>query len=302
MCCIFCLCCLATQKAKCIEISILISCIILIGCYIWGLLGTPWKYIRKIAKIFYIISLIIAVIDIVSILYLMFLRCNNLINSTRNKLGKIICIFIFVVNSIALILFIISEIIIVYDMDDVEYPYGNGYWARTDVFSDGEWAAALFATSIIELIWFLLYFFWAALYKLISAKTEGPLIEHFSDVFRGKNIISTNNNTAYVIGNDNTAANLVLVGYDQNGSPVYSQQNGNYTIHQNSPIVNTYNNNQIYNNNQNQGINRVAAAQELNNNIRPSYEENNNNQIPNRDFSNLVVSSPNVSTNNINNP
>lgn len=231
--CICCMCCLGTQKASCIDISILIGTIIHLGCHIWGLIGIPWKYVKTAAKVLFIISLVISIINLVSIIYLIYLRRKNLINNIKNKIAKIIGIIILVINIIGFILIIIAEYMIGRDMDKADE---RNYFK---VISDSEWAAAYVSTSIIELLYIILGYFWSALRNLISARIEGPYFDYLRKNLRGN--VPDNSTTAYVIGNNNQATNLQLVGYDQNGNPIYSQQNGNFTVQQTNTNNNAFN-------------------------------------------------------------
>ncbi len=117
-----------------------------------------------------------------------------------------------------------SEIIISNDMNDADREQRRKYFRDRGedeyyVVTDSEWVCAYFSTTGIELTLLFLDYLWWALEILIRLKIDGPYFEHL----QRESERAAAATTAYIIGNNQQ--NLVLIGYDENGNPVYSQQN-----------------------------------------------------------------------------
>ena len=128
--CICCYCCLTGLKPRIIEFLALLCNLVEIGFLIWGIIDIPWDDISTGGKIMYYITCGAIVVTFLLLLLLMCLRCGNTINTTKNDLGKCLCITMVVFDILAFILIIIAEIIIIYNMDDKDddYNYNNGYY------------------------------------------------------------------------------------------------------------------------------------------------------------------------------
>ena len=230
--CMCCYCCLMTLKPRCIEVMGLISNLVAIGFLVWGLAEIPWSDIRNGGKITFFIGSGFTVITLLFIFVLMCFRCGNKINTTKNSAGKCICITALVFNFLALILIIIGEIVIIYDMDD--RGYYDYYWddyrsrrRRYSYYSDAERAAAIISPSGAEIAIIIYGYCISFLLKLIFAKTDLSYLE-----YKETQDNSQNNIIARTIGVFNSPPNnneLRFLGYDQNGHPIYSGNTQYYT-------------------------------------------------------------------------
>jgi hypothetical protein len=220
-----------TLKPRCIEVMGLISNLVAIGFLVWGLAEIPWSDIRNGGKITFFIGSGFTVITLLFIFVLMCFRCGNKINTTKNSAGKCICITALVFNFLALILIIIGEIVIIYDMDDPDYYdyYWDDYRSRRrySYYSDAERAAAIISPSGAEIAIIIYGYCISFLLKLIFAKTDLSYLE-----YKETQDNSQNNIIARTIGVFNSPPNnneLRFLGYDQNGHPIYSGNTQYYT-------------------------------------------------------------------------
>lgn len=235
--CVCCYCCLMTLKPRCIEIMALICSLIAIGFLIWGIAGIPWNHINTGGKVTFFITCAFVVLSFINLIILMCLRCGNKINTTKNGAGKCLCITMIVFDIIGLILIIIAEIIILYNMYDEEYEdyyYYDGYRRirrRRDIFSDSEWAAAIISTSFAELALLVHSYCASFLLKLIKAKTDLSYLKYLESK-EDTNIVGTTidvvNNPPVTQGNQ-----LTFIGYDNNGHPIYSGNTQYFIANQN---------------------------------------------------------------------
>lgn len=268
--CIGCYCCLLGVRPKFIELFALLANLVEIGFSIWGIVEIPWSDIPTGGKICFYITCGLMLITLILLIILMILRCNRTINTTRNSTAKCLCITACIFDVLAFIMVIISEIIILYKMydldDDRDYWRGRRSY-RSGYFSNSEWAAAGISTTADE-IGILCHFYCVSfLYKLIHLKTD-------------KSFAEVNDNNTHVIGNSindsdritttvevvNTPPavenNLAFLGYDKNGRPIYAG-NQQYRVI-NVPVTNQPNTNQNNNN-----INNVTNnTDDTNNNIQ----------------------------------
>jgi hypothetical protein len=220
-----------TLKPRCIEVMGLISNLVAIGFLVWGLAEIPWSDIRNGGKITFFIGSGFTVITLLFIFVLMCFRCGNKINTTKNSAGKCICITALVFNFLALILIIIGEIVIIYDMYDRDYYdyYWDDYRSRRrySYYSDAERAAAIISPSGAEIAIIIYGYCISFLLKLIFAKTDLSYLE-----YKETQDNSQNNIIARTIGVFNSPPNnneLRFLGYDQNGHPIYSGNTQYYT-------------------------------------------------------------------------
>lgn len=286
--CLCCFCCLGTQTARCIENGIIVIDILHIPFWIWALVGIPWEYVHNSAKYLMIIPLVFLLYNFICIFAIKCFRHSGTINTSKNGLAKCLCISVVVTMILELIVFVIGEIIANRDMYDADRParIADSFGYEVDwVISNAEWAAGYVATSFVELMILLDCYFWAALSTLIDKKTDGPYFDYVQKELEAESKMATN---AYIIGNIGTVpGNLVLVGYDERGNPVYSQSNPQ-VVAVGSENANTRTNLEGNNiqNNQGQGNNQRPAQ------VQPQFKTRgnkaiNNNMINNHSDSNI---------------
>ncbi len=199
--------------------SILITSIIGIICYGWGIFGIPWKHVKTLGEILYIIPVLAIVYNFICIIMIKCYRRNNTIYTSNHSKVKCSMIIVCVVNILALIFIIIAEILI-----GRNFRSANRNSMTGRVISTGDQIASFVGTSLIEIIICLLSYFWSMLHRLISLKIEGPYFSYMKNKLEKDFNQNSNTTNAYVVGNANNPNNLVLVGYDKDGRPLYSQQ------------------------------------------------------------------------------
>ena len=282
--CIGCYCCLFTIKPLYIEWMAFIANLIEIGFLIWGIVDIPFGDLNTGGKVCFYITCGLILLTFILLIILIVLRCGKKINTTRNSTAQCLCISILIFDVLAFIMVIISEIVILHKMWDLDED--NYYWSRRErryygngYFSDTEWAAAIISTSAAEL-GILAHFYCISFdMKLIHFKTDLSYNEYM-DV--------NNNNSVGIISNSdinreqgttinvyNTPPpnqnNLNFLGYDKNGYPIYAGTNQFRMV--NTPIVVQPNVNQ--NNNVNNNINNNIN----NKNIKDNNNDNSDNNI-----------------------
>ena len=242
-----CLCCLTSQKAICLEISLAIINGISFLCFLWDFGSFPWKYIRKSGQAFFIIDFFILLFEISTIIYCIILRQKNLINSIRNYSSKILSYIMLGTNPLGIIFIIISEYIIINDLNNTELTYITENYYNPNIINQNKspitnahWAAVRGGMSLIEISWILSLCFWIVDNKLIVNKTDGP----YTSFIRGlSQAIQINNAQRQVqVVQDNNG--LIFLGYDEFGRPIYGQagympqQQGPYPNYPNMPVGN----------------------------------------------------------------
>ena len=228
---------------KILEILTLFSSLIGIGFLIWGLAEIPWDDIKDIGKILYIIGGILMILVFIIILILLCLSIGNKFGTTKNGFAKCLCITLLVINVIAVIVFVISEIIIFSDMADEDDKYidDNYYYNYRrrwrGKYSRAEWASAGCSLTAVEIVIGLNILFLSYLLKLANAKTNTSYNEYMETQCKNNNNSDTsglNNRNNYAINVYNTPPNgnqnmLTFIGYDKDGHPIYSGANQYFT-------------------------------------------------------------------------
>lgn len=251
--CMCCYCCLMTLKPRVIEIMALICNLIQIGFLIWGIVGIPWDDIKAGGKATFFPTCGFVVLSLIILIIIMCLRCGNKINTTKNSAGLCLCITMVVFDIIALILIIIAEICIIfnmYDKEDIYYDrHYREYRRRNKTFSDAEWVAAIVSTSVVEVATLIHCYCSSFLIKLIKSKTDLSYIKYLESK-EDNNIVTR---TIDVINGPSGLQNnnqLTFIGYDKDGHPLYSGNAQYFKVNQNPnpnmQIVNT--NNQLNDN------------------------------------------------------
>ena len=251
--CIGCYCCLLAVRPKFIELFALLANLVEIGFLIWGIVEIPWSDIPKGGKVCFYITCGLIVITFILLIILMILRCNRTVNNTRNSTAKCLCIADCIFDVLAFIMVIISEIIILYKMHDLDYD--RDYWDgrrgyRDGYFSTAEWAAAGISTSAAEIGIICHFYCLSFLYKLIHLKTDKSYAEvndtNTQIIGNSINSIDDPNRISTTVEVVNTPPtiqnNLAFLGYDKDGRPIYAG-NQQYRII-NVPVVNQPNTNQ----------------------------------------------------------
>ena len=236
--CICCYCCLSTMKPKNIEIMALICNIIEIGFLLWGIIDIPWDDISTAGKIIFFMTCALVVLTFIFLLGLMCLRCSHKINTSKNGVGKCLCIAMMIFDIIGFILIIIAEIIILYNMDDKDdyYYYDSDYRGRRrhSKYSDREWAAAVVSMSFAEIALACHSYCANFLLKLISARTNLSYLEYLEEKDKSNVVLRTVNVVSSPSYNNGGKTELKFIGYDKNGHPIYSG-NTQYFAQNNNP-------------------------------------------------------------------
>jgi hypothetical protein len=273
--CIGCYCCLLAVRPRYIELIALLANVIEIGFLIWGILGIPWGDLNTASKVCYYITCGLVLMTFILLIILMILRCNKSINNSRNSTGKCLSITNTVIDVLAFIMIIVSECLILYKMYDLDYDWD--YWdrrrsghydRRNGYFSNGEWAAAFFSTSVTEICIIAHFYCVSFLYKLIHLKTDLSYAE-YKDKYEPENNVINNTSdgnipNATTINVYNSPPNYInnnnmtFLGYDKEGRPIYAGNDRYRTI--NAPIV------AQPNINQNNNINNVTNNTDNTNN------------------------------------
>ena len=119
-------CCFKNCRPNSIAFTALIVNIIAFAFLIWGLADI--EFIRNGVKALYIIAFIFLALSLIAlILILIFLNLRSGPSYiTFNNIGKILCLLTILFCIIAIILFVIAEIFLIYDYDDLEKILGKG--------------------------------------------------------------------------------------------------------------------------------------------------------------------------------
>ena len=227
--CVCCYCCLMALKPRIIEVIALIANLVEIGFLIWGIVEIPWKDISTGGKILFFASCFLILFTFIITLILMCLRCGNKINTTKNNVGKCLCITMIVFDILAEILIIIAEIVILYNMRDkdddyfinnYDYDYNRRRRYRNGLYSDSEWAAAIISVTAAEIALGIHCYCASFLLKLIWVKTNMSYLK-YNETNNPDNIFSRSI-SVFNSPQDINPNQLKFLGYDQNGHPIYS--------------------------------------------------------------------------------
>ena len=229
-----CFCCLSALRARSIELIALISNIIIIGFFIWSLIGIPWDFVKSIGKILFFVSFAISVIAILILIIVIIKRCNGAINNEKNGCGIRFVIILIIIDILGFIVLIIAEIIIIVDLrkDDDDFLK----WKHGEIKS-GEWASAAASPSLIEIFWIIHWYCVSCLLTLIKLKTNFSYREYIKQNGEPKSAFDTVNMNK---------PNLAINEYDKNA---YSGNPGDNTSGNNISMVKVMNGNQDLNTN-----------------------------------------------------
>ena len=223
--CVCCYCCLMALKPRCIEILALVCNVIEIGFLIWGIADIPWSDISGAGKGLFFAACVFVVLSLIFLLALMILRCNNSINTTKNSVGKCVCITDLVFDILAEILLIIAEIIIFRNMNDKDdnyyFDYGYRTSRRNSIYSDRQWACAIISITGAEVFLGLHCYCVSFLLKLISLKTDLSYNNYMETIDNNNNIFGRTVNI-FNSPENNNPNQLNFLGYDKDGHPIYS--------------------------------------------------------------------------------
>ena len=223
-----------SMKPRNIELITLLFTVIAIGVLIWGLVDIPFDDIVNSGKIFYIIGCILVVLVFIILLCLMCLRIGNKINESLNEAGKGLCLALLIVDVLAFIAIVVSEVIILVDMGnkDDDYFYENNIrrFRGKGEFSRRDWAAAGISTTVAAVAMALNVLCLDSLYKTIKSKTnlsyEDYLESQKPNGMTGDKKVEEVSKTVAIFNsppNNQTNQNfLSFIGYDKDGHPIYS--------------------------------------------------------------------------------
>ena len=230
--------CLNDIKPRILEVIILSFTLVGIGFLIWGIAEIPWDDISTGGKIFFAIGCACIVLNLLILLILMCLRIGNKINTSANNAGKCLSITMLVFEILGLIGFIISEIIMFFNMgdknDDYYEDYDNGYWRRRwrGKYSRAEWAAVVVPLTAAEIALGLNILFTDFLIKSIYAKINTPYSQYLETQKKSEVNSANDYSKSINIFNEpieNGQNILTFIGYDKDGHPIYSGSNKYYT-------------------------------------------------------------------------
>ena len=167
----------------------------------------------------------------------MCLRIGNKINESSNGAGKCLSISMLIFQILGLVSFIISEIIIFFNMGDKN---DNRNWRRgRGKYSRSEWAAVVVPITAAEIALALNAVFTDFLIKAIYAKINTPY-KQYLETQKNTDVTSVNDYSKSInIFNtpvENGQNTLTFIGYDKDGHPIYSGNNQYYT--QNNANIN----------------------------------------------------------------
>ena len=234
--------CLNSVSPRVLEVLMIVFTIIGIGFLVWGIVDIPWDDITNAGKAFFYIGCAFMVLILLIILILMCLRIGNKINKSKNGIGKCLTVTLMVFNIMALIVFIIAEIIIFINMGDKndEY-YENNYQINRrrwrNKYSNSEWFSTICSLTAAEIALALNIIVLNYLIKVIWAKystcyndyleyNKKENITEINALNTGNNLKSINIYNTPPVNNQNI---LTFIGYDQNGHPIYSGSNQYFT-------------------------------------------------------------------------
>ena len=246
--------CMNSVKPRVLELLILVFTVVAIGFLIWGIVDIPWDDISTAGKIFYYIGCGFVVLVLLILLVLMCLRIGNKINGSKNEAGICLCITMMVCEVLAIVAFVIAEIIIFVNMGDKDDDYWdeNYYNGRRrrwrSKYDWEEWWSAVCSVTAGEIAMGLNIACTDYLLKIIRAKCNTC----YSDYLETQNKTNITQNSNSGIGNNlsrnieifNTPpqANqntLTLIGYNKNGHPIYSGSAQYFTQNQpNNAVIN----------------------------------------------------------------
>jgi hypothetical protein len=228
--------CFNSVKPRVLELLTLVFTVVAIGFLIWGIIDIPWDDISTAGKIFYYIGCVFVVLVLLFLLVLMCLRIGNKINGPRNGAGICLCITMMVCEILAIIIFVIAEIIIFVNMGDKDDEYWdnnyyNGRRRWRSKYNWEEWWSAVCSVSAAEIAMGLNIATTDYLLKVIRAKCSTC----YSDYLETQNKNNITQNSISGLGNNlaksieiynappQTNQNaLTLIGYDKDGHPIYS--------------------------------------------------------------------------------
>lgn len=242
--------CFNSVKPRVLEVLALVFTVVAIGFLVWGIIDIPWDDISTAGKVFYYIGCGFVVLVLLILLVLMFLRIGNKINGPSNGTGICLCITMMVCEVLAIIIFVIAEIIIFVNMGDKDDEYwDNNYNGRRrwrSKYDWEEWWSAVCSVSAAEIAMGLNIAVTDYLLKVIRAKCKTCYSDYLET--QNKNNISQNNTLG--VGNNlgqsieiyNTPPPtnqnaLTLIGYDKNGHPIYSGSTQYFTQMQPKNVI-----------------------------------------------------------------
>ena len=218
-------CCFKNCRPNSIAFTALIVNVIAFAFLIWGLADIEFS--RNSAKALYIIAFIFLALSLIAlILILIFLNLRNGPSYiTFNNIGKILCLLIILFCIIAIILFVIAEIFLIYDYDDLEKMLGKG---RNIPRHD--WAAVILpgilgiiSSVIVALCANVLYkIFNDNILTTVSAYQNNPVNLNQISTTTVPNITQDQ----VVVTGNNVGAVPPMVPNNQPQFPVYVQQSG----------------------------------------------------------------------------
>jgi len=147
--------CFNSVKPRVLEVLALVFTVVAIGFLVWGIIDIPWDDISTAGKVFYYIGCGFVVLVLLILLVLMCLRIGNKINGPSNGTGICLCITMMVCEVLAIIIFVIAEIIIFVNMGDKDDEYwDNNYNGRRrwrSKYDWEEWWSAVCSVSAAEI-------------------------------------------------------------------------------------------------------------------------------------------------------
>lgn len=227
-----CLCCLTSQTANCLEFSLIIQNSLSLIFYIWAFAGIQWKLAKKGGIALFVITFIFLLYSIFTIIYFFFLRKLKKINTTKNSLVKILGYIMYIIDFLGLLFVLIAEIIVANGFNqkikEVASTLKSGETTQNPV-NKSSYLAMYIAVTSIEILWLINMLFWASDMILIRLRIDGPYDKYVREANNAANIqrqvqiVGPMGQQQMGVGGNGIMGGLVIVGYDENGDPLYGQ-------------------------------------------------------------------------------
>ena len=226
---------------QCQTITNLVFTIIIIALMLANIIKVSWRdeLIDRESKIFFFIPFALIIVGLTITIILIYLRCKNVLNSSKHCLGLTLAIILLIIDMISYILLYIGISFLARDLKDIhdrdrdtkwEYP-GTIYMTKESALKDSKILFFLISSIVFMILLTIKICFDDFILISVCRKTDLSNKQEKELEKEKKNVNETMEAVnIYNPSNVQIMNNFQFSGYDKDGKPIYSQSGLNEKI------------------------------------------------------------------------
>ena len=226
-------CCCRCCSPQCQTITNLVFTIIIFALMVANIINISWgdELIGTESKTFFFIPFALTVVSLIIIIILIYLRCKNVLNSSKHCLGLTLVIILLIIDIISYILLYIGISFLTGDLRDIhdrdtewEYKPGRNYATKGSAIEDFKVLFFFISSTVFMILLTIKICFDVFILISVCRKTDLSYNQQKELEKEKKNMNETREAVnVYNPSNVQIMNNFQFIGYDKDGKPIYSQ-------------------------------------------------------------------------------